>query len=136
MHEDQTPQSSLTLFATKLTERQKAALPYLLKPGPMTERAKQAGISKDTLYRWMRDDAFKEAIDSLKQQVFRLAETELQSMAYEATTVIYEAMQDDNPRTRLSAAQATLKFAQEANYGRELSRRLEKAIDAMDLRGA
>ena len=49
MHEDQTPQSSLTLFATKLSERQKAALPYLLEPGPMTERAKQAGIHRDTL---------------------------------------------------------------------------------------
>ena len=72
MHEDQTPQSSLTLFPTKLSERQKAALPYLLKPGPMTERAKQAGISRRTLHRWLRDDAFKEAIDSLKKQVFRL----------------------------------------------------------------
>ena len=133
MHEDQTPQSSLTLFATKLTERQKAALPYLLEPGPITQRARQAGIHRGTLYRWMRDDAFKEAIDSLKEQVFRLVETELQSMAHEAASVIYEAMQNDNTRTRLSAALATLEFAQKASYGRELPRRPEKAIDAMQL---
>ena len=49
MHEDQTPQSSLTLFATKLSERQKAALPYLLEPGPLTQRARQADIRRDTL---------------------------------------------------------------------------------------
>ncbi len=49
MHEDQTPQSSLTLFATKLSERQKAALPYLLRPGPMTEGARQTSISATTL---------------------------------------------------------------------------------------
>ncbi len=53
MHEDQTPQSSLTLFATKLSERQKAALPYLLEPGPISQRARQVGIHRGTLYRWM-----------------------------------------------------------------------------------
>ena len=46
MHEDTTPESSLTLFATKLSERQKVALPYLLRPDPMTERARQALAGK------------------------------------------------------------------------------------------
>ena len=134
MHEDTTPESSLALFASRLSERQKAALPYLLKPGPVTERAREAGIHRDTIYRWMRDDAFRETLDSLKEQVFRLAESEIQSMAYEATSVIYEAMQDDNPRTRLRAAQTILKFAHEADYGRDLAKRVDNVMDAMALR--
>lgn len=134
MHEDTTPENSLALFASRLSERQKAALPYLLKPGPIAERAREAGIHRDTIYRWMRDDAFRETLDSLKEQVFRVAESEIQSMAYEATATIYEAMQDDDPRIRLSAAQTILKFAHEAGYGRELARRIDRTIDAMSLR--
>ena len=134
MHEDTTPENSLALFASRLSERQKAALPYLLKAGPITERARQAGVHRDTIYRWMRDDAFRRTLDELKEQVFRLAESEIQSMAYEATSVIYEAMQDDNPSTRLRAAQTILKFAHDAGYGRDLARRIENTIDAMGLR--
>ncbi len=33
MREDTTPESSLTLFATRLTGRQNATLPYLFEPG-------------------------------------------------------------------------------------------------------
>ena len=44
-----------TDFAENLTQRQITALPHLLRPGPITEQARNAGVSRNTLYRWLED---------------------------------------------------------------------------------
>ena len=122
-----------TKIAEDLSERQLMALPHLLKPGPLTEQARNAGVSRTTLYRWLQDDSFRRAVDRLREDSMDLAESHLQAMAYRAAAVIQEALHDDKPEVRFRAAQAVLQHAHNAQYGQHLQRRVELLMDAFDL---
>ena len=117
-----------------LSPRQILALPYLLGPGSASQRARNANISRTTLYRWLEDPDFREALERLRKEVLHVAEIEAQSMAQDAISVIFELMQSGRQRVRLDAALAALKLAQSARQTERLDRRVENLERAAALR--
>ena len=65
-----------------LSQKQATALPHLLKPGSLADQARNAGIGRTTLHRWLRDDNFRRSLEQLREDALRLAESELQAMSY------------------------------------------------------
>ena len=51
-----------------LSARQLSALPHLLRPGSLTAKARAAGIGRATLYRWLEDENFRVALQSLREE--------------------------------------------------------------------
>ena len=117
-----------------LSQKQATALPHLLKPGSLADQARNAGIGRTTLHRWLRDDNFRRSLEQLREDALRLAESELQAMSYRAAAVIREALHDEDPDIKFRAAQAALRHAHKAQYGQQLERRVELLMDAFDLR--
>lgn len=117
-----------------LSPRQILALPHLLGPGSATQRARNANISRTTLYRWLDDPDFRNALERLRKEVLHVAEIEAQSMAQDAISVIFELMQSGGQRVRLDAALAALKLAQSARQTERLDRRVENLERAVALR--
>ena len=117
-----------------LSPRQLAALPHLLKPASITQQARNAGIGRSTLIRWLQDERFRSTLQDLRQDIFQFAQTELQAMSYKAAEVIEDALHNEDPRVRLLAAQAALKHADAARRAQDLERRVNFLVEAMELR--
>ena len=123
-----------TDFSEDLSKRQIEALPSLLRPGSLSEQARNAGIARATLYRWLEDDSFRLALQRLREQTMEIAESEMTAMTYEAAGVVYDTLHDEDKNLRFKAAQTILQQAQEAKYGHDLLRRVETIKDALKLR--
>ena len=121
-------------FVENLTLRQVTALPHLLKPGSLAVQARHAGVHRNTLYRWLQDENFRECLEWLRKETMRFTQAQLQAMSYKAAAVIDDALDDDSVRVRIEAARLVLTQAHNAQYGQELERRVENLIDAYHLR--
>ena len=124
---------NVTNGATKLNERQLAALPYIAAGRTTTEGAELADISRTTLYRWIEDDDFRRELERLRDEAVELAHTELKGLMFKATLVLNLAMDDPNPFVRLKAAQIALSAHLKANELRGIERRLDRMEDALPL---
>lgn len=93
-----------------LTPKQRKAVEALLTTGEVTAAAQAAGVSKDTLYRWLKQPVFVEAVrvaearalDDLSRLLVRLGRT--------AAATLAKAMNDPSTpwATRVRAADASL----------------------------
>ena len=119
-----------TNFAENLTQRQLAALPHLLKPGSLSVQARQAGVGRTTLYRWLQDENFRECLEWLRKETLQYTRAHLQAMSYKAAAVLDDALDDDSVRVRLAAARFVLDQGYNAQRDHELRRRVEILVDA------
>jgi hypothetical protein len=93
-----------------LSSRQRKAVEALLSTGEPTAAAREAGIARDTLYRWLKEPAFLQAVrdaeaaalDELSRLLVRLGRT--------AAATLAKAMSDPAVpwSTRVRAADASL----------------------------
>ena len=118
----------------QLTQRQLDALPYLIAPGPLSQKAMNAGISRKTLYRWLQEDDFRRRLQATTEHAMRLADTQLQLVAHQAVAVLYESLHDSSPEIKLRAAQAIIKLGQASEHGLRLERQLEAIEDSIAIR--
>ncbi len=96
--------------ATTLTSRQRQAIEALLATGDVTIAAQSVGVNRATLYRWMKQSAFvqavhvaeADAVEDLSRMLVRLGRTAVATLA--------KAMSDPAtpPATKVRAADATL----------------------------
>jgi transposase-like protein len=93
-----------------LSAKQRRAVQALLTTGEVTAAAKEAGVSRETLHRWLRQPAFADAVreaearalDDLSRLLVRLGRT--------AAATLAKAMNDPAApyATRVRAADASL----------------------------
>ena len=72
----------------------------------MTEAARDAGISKSTLYRWRQNEHFRVELNRLTAETADLTRQELESLTHQSSQVLSDLMQDPDPMVRLRAARA------------------------------
>ena len=123
-----------TDFAENLTQRQIVALPHLLRPGPITEQARNAGISRNTLYRWFEDEKFRECLERLREETLRFSQSEFQAITLKAVEAINDALDSNDIRIRLQAARIVMQESRNAQYDQTMQRRVENLFDAFQLR--
>ena len=118
-------------FAETLSQRQILALPHLLRPGPMTEQARNAGISRNTLYRWLEDENFRECLERLREETLRFSQSEFQAITLKAVDAINDALESNDLRIRLQAARIVMQESRNAQYDQNLQRRIENLFDVV-----
>ena len=123
-----------TDFAENLTQRQIVALPHLLRPSPITEQARNAGISRNTLYRWFEDENFRECLERLREETLRFSQSEFQAITLKAVEAINDALDSNDIRIRLQAARIVMQESRNAQYDQTMQRRVENLFDAFQLR--
>ena len=122
-----------TDFAENLTHRQITALPHLLRPGPITEQARNAGVSRNTLYRWLEDQNFRECLERLREETLRFSQSEFQAITLKAVEAIEDALDSNDMRIRLQAARVVMQESRNAQYDQTTQRRIENLFDAFRL---
>ncbi len=102
MPTDRTPQT--------LTPKQRKAVEALLTVGEVQAAAQAAGVSKDSIYRWLRQPLFLEAVRAAEAQALDDLSRMLVRLGRTAAGTLAKAMSDAATpmATRVRAAEATL----------------------------
>ena len=116
-----------------MTERQQAALPYLVSSSTMSEGARLANIGRTTLYQWMEDYEFRTELARLRFEAAELAVTELKGLMLIATLILADAMETSSPSIRLKASRIALAFGLRGRELDDLSERISRVDDALRL---
>ena len=92
--------------------------------------------SRATLYRWLRDDQFRQALDRLQSEASDFAKSELQALMLKGILVLSDTMEDASSDIRLRAARATLYLALKVKDMKDMEQRLELIDEAFAMRSS
>ncbi len=104
-----------------LSPQQEAAMLHLLSGKPKGQAARMAGVTPETLSRWLSDEesAFVKLYASRRESVWKAFEAQIAGLVPEALGAITDLMRSEdhhspeayNPRVRLDAAAVVLTMA-------------------------
>jgi len=97
-------------MSENLTPRKRKAIETLLTSGDVTQAARAAGVSRETLYRWLKAPDFQAALnDSTRQALESLSRT-LVTLGDKAADTLRQALEDSTlaPGARVRAADIVL----------------------------
>lgn len=98
---------------SKLNEKQKRAIAAMLSAGTVSEACKIADVPRRTLYRWMENPTFAQALKAAEAETIKGASRRLSWVANKAAARV-ECLMDDStapPSVQLRAAQIALESA-------------------------
>ncbi len=84
------------------------ALAALLNSSSVRDAATQSGLSEETIYRYLRDEDFKNEYKTAQLAVVESAVSALQQAANEAVATLRRNLTCDNPQAEIRAAQLIL----------------------------
>ena len=117
----------------ELEPAQERAIVALLSEPTLRAAASSAGISESTLWRWLRDPAFRVAYRRARQEVLERATARLAALVGVAVEALSEIVADRavSPHVRVSAASRIVEFALKAAEIEDVQARLEKLEAAL-----
>lgn len=120
---------------TTMTPKQAQALRSLLAKPSINEAAKDAGVNVRTIYRWLEEPVFKQALIKAEDQAINAATRRLVVISEAAVAVIVSIMADRNVNasTRLRAASVALENLLKLVEVRNLSERIA-ALEAQNVK--
>lgn len=84
-------------MSENVTLKQRMAIAALLADGDVSKAAAAAGVSRQTLYRWQRDDAFVAALREAESEAWRNLTRRMAGMGDAAANALSAALADDQP---------------------------------------
>ena len=82
----------------------------LMSGATQAEAAERAGVARETVWRWMQDDAeFLAALNRIRTGLAEATIDRLRLARFEAIDVLVQLLKSDDPRLRLVAAQTVLR---------------------------
>jgi len=111
---------------SRLTSNQLKTLPWCLDSKSYDEACKQSNISRETLYRWLKEPLFKSELDRLRNEVFSNAINRLKANTTKAVDVLSKLMdRDDCPAVQRAACNAILNHTAKYRELEEFEKRLQ-----------
>jgi hypothetical protein len=111
---------------------QERAIFALLSEPTLKAAAASASISETTLWRWLREPAFKDAYRKARSDALAQATAKLQALAAEAVDTLVEVHRNREigAHIRVSAARAILELAYKVHEIEDLEARIEALEEA------
>jgi DNA-binding MurR/RpiR family transcriptional regulator len=118
----------------KLTAKQERALAALVAQPTISEAAKVLGVGETTLYRYMRDAQFSDALKRARRAAVAQLTARLQAGASGMAGVLQTIAEDETApaSARVSAARAVIDYTLKAVELEDLSERLEALEKAVN----
>ena len=107
-----------------LTERQLKAIPHLVSCPTYTEGCKKARINKTTLYKWLKEPAFKEELDRQRDGVAAEAFGVLSQGLTKAVETLVSLLDNKDNRLKRLAAKDVIDFIIRHKENEDLDNRL------------
>jgi transposase-like protein len=110
-----------------LTHKQEKAIMLLLQNKKIEEVAQELKISQVTLYRWLKQDAFKERFNEVRQELFTEALNSLKTLTKQAIDTLDDILRNGTKETsRVTASKTVLELALRLKEVEELEKRVEE----------
>jgi len=111
----------------QLTPRQITAIPYFAGNASVEAACEEAGISRDTYYKWLKNSVFNSELDRIRNEIVNDAVNQLKAMTVKAATTLFLLLdRDDNPSVQRAAANDILNHVGKFKELQELQERIEK----------
>lgn len=94
----------------------------------VTDASEKAGVTRKTVYRWLKDDYFKGAVLERQSEVLERVSRRLSSLSLQSLETLSELMTSENENIRLKASSSVLSRFTEIL---ELLR-LEKRVEVLE----
>lgn len=108
-----------------LSPRQLKALPTLAATSNCNEACKQARLSRDCYYKWLKQPLFKAILDKMRNEVIQEAVMQLKLGAVKAaSTLVKLTDREDNPSVQRAAANDILSHVVKFQEQQELEERI------------
>ncbi len=107
-----------------LSTRQSRVITVLVQARNIEDGAKRAGISKTTIYKWLRQPPFREELTRRKNELMDVAVENLKSQVERAVSVLAALLDSDNETVRRYVANDILTHALKAKEIQEIEDRL------------
>lgn len=122
---------------TKLTSRQRKVITALLSCGSVPKAAKASGVSERSIYRYLADDDFQQALLAAESDAINQATRRLLGLQDKAVGILEGIMDDDeaSDSVRLRAATNVLDYLLKLRELRNVEDRLaalEEAVNEQD----
>ena len=117
----------------RLSNRQCEALPHIAASDSLAEGAREASISRTTIYKWLEDDDFRAELSRVRAEMADLAQAEIQGLMLKATAAVDQALDGDISPVKLRAALGAINAALKVRYGLSVERRLNRIDDALSM---
>lgn len=99
---------------SKLSEKQVHAITILCTGESKKKTARRVGISEKTIYAWLKDETFKDALEKqqliVRQQVFNSVLNKLCFMSDQALESLEQLLTSDCDRVKLGSAKTILQL--------------------------
>lgn len=106
------------------------ALPILAMNANYSEAARLIGCSRDEIYEWLKDPAFRTELEYLRTDIVNDAISQLKTHATKATNTLVALLDDKRPQIKLKAANDILNHLGRFMELRELETRLKALEEA------
>jgi len=120
---DSTPKQT---EANGLTRKQREAIPHLIGARSLEEGCRRAKLAKTTLFKWLKEEAFREALERTREEVISEALGRLKASITQAVDGLIQLMVAEEKSIRLRACQTVLDFVLRAREIEEVSERLTR----------
>lgn len=87
-----------------LNSRQLKAIPILIGCDTVEGAAKEAGISKNTIYTWMQQEEFSKAVAEARKKLFDKAMHKLMNVSMKAVITLEKLLNAESEAVRRAAA--------------------------------
>ena len=117
--------------AARLTSKQEKAIPALLEHPTLDAAAKAAGVTAATLRRWMKQEAFTEALRAARLRILDVATIKLRQATDAAVDTLKRNLTCGSPGAEIRAAQVILDTAYKSAELEEMEERIAALEDLL-----
>ena len=119
----------------QLSRKQIRAIPYIVGAKNLEEARSLASVSKETLWRWQKQPAFRAALEAARERVISEALERLKSGITRAVDVLMEMMESADGSLKIRAAERILEHFWRVKELQELEIRLKRVEAIIDHEG-
>jgi len=115
-----------------LSEKKIIAIQALMRSRTCAEAARAAGVSRVTIYQWLKDDLFNAELDKQKNELIKRSSQKLAGALEQAVDVLIDLLKAKDPTVRRLSAGNLIDFCLKFSDLTDLEKRiavLEAAID-------
>ena len=115
-----------------LTSRQQGALPVIAAAPTIAQAARDCRVSESTLRRWLRDPAFAEELDLLREEYSEQVSQQCLGLILRGMNVLAECMDDPDRALRLRATRYAMTFAAHLHESVKLNADIQEMRESLD----
>ena len=115
-----------------LSSRQQGALPVIASAPTIAQAARDSRLSESTIRRWLRDPAFANELELLRQEYTEQVNQQCLGLVLRGMNVLAEAMEDPDRTLRLRATRYALSFAVHLHETMKLNAEIRQMRDSLD----